>query len=44
MVLVREIAVEGWREEIGPTDPEIARLEAPNSYVNLWLKEFIEVY
>ncbi|XP_025103800.1 thioredoxin domain-containing protein 3 homolog isoform X3 [Pomacea canaliculata] len=31
MVLSREGAVEGWRQEIGPTDPEVARREAPDS-------------
>lgn len=35
MVLSREGAVDGWRQEIGPTDPELAKTEAPESYVFL---------
>ena len=31
MVLSREDAVHGWREAIGPTDPELAKAEAPES-------------
>ena len=35
MVLSREDAVEGWRSLIGPTDPEKAKEEKPDSYVYL---------
>ena len=31
MVLSREGAVEGWRQEIGPTDPNAAKENAPDS-------------
>ncbi|XP_076450826.1 thioredoxin domain-containing protein 6-like isoform X3 [Babylonia areolata] len=31
MVLSKEDAVEGWRKEIGPTDPEQAKEQAPDS-------------
>ncbi|XP_041374381.1 thioredoxin domain-containing protein 3 homolog isoform X4 [Gigantopelta aegis] len=31
MVLSREDAVKGWRETIGPTDPEVAKTEAPDT-------------
>jgi nucleoside diphosphate kinase len=31
MILSRENAIEGWREVIGPVDPEKAKLENPNS-------------
>jgi nucleoside diphosphate kinase len=33
MVLSREGAVEGWRQVIGPTDPEKAKEEAPERSV-----------
>lgn len=31
MVLSREDAVDGWRSLIGPTDPEKAKEDAPDS-------------
>lgn len=35
MVLSREDAVQGWRQVIGPTDPEKAKEENPDSCVFL---------
>ena len=35
MVLSREDAVQGWRQMIGPTDPEKAKEENPESYVDM---------
>lgn len=31
MVLSRENAIQGWKELIGPTDPEVAKKENPES-------------
>jgi len=31
LILSRENAIEGWRDVIGPVDPEKAKLEHPNS-------------
>lgn len=39
MVLSREDAVRGWRDMIGPTDPEKAKEENPDSYVFNYISE-----